>query len=773
MTTKASNIPPFLIILLATIIIMVGVSLIDEELFWKAEFSINKSTKSGSDSQSNSSYSRLWTSLAKVAQEEDKKYVEANQTVDDDTATISPEHQQYPSEMDDSITEEPTQGDFRVSIVVNLQGNDFGTWLAKIAFARILQLDVGEKFNITATFNPLVTKDSREIMDCFPNLDMNRTWNLEQFEAKKHQQAELFGYMDVLITPSNDMFDADLALLLEKLKNNFTRLGSSSRPFLLADHAIGIDEIRYMTQVKTMLEVRKSCCAETPITEETIFFLDGLNDMTPNQTLALLGNTKVVIVTARPDIDVAAYSSTLLQSRVAVDTTPLSKYCLLRFAETEIVGPTQSLFLQWATIFNNKAKRRMYTTKTVFNKMGVLQTEGDPRKSIAFEVIDLLGGVKSVTDEERDEANTTKDNKTISLNPMPLLSTLGTDEHPVSLVIQLSGEMGNQLSKIAWGYGMKWWLEEDYNISTKIFLRHQDHGKWVGAAASIKRCFTKLRVMEFEEGNLMEFDAIREQQNTWVGKEKQALLCPRGGEFETKEWITKSLQTLKEAIEAPDRPTPPVNSNFTLPFLYTDIFGNIGDVNDRYFERLKHLYQFETDNPICCNTKADPDETVFHLRNFLVEMKKAWRLGFEETSANKTAYELFAHLNAGDKVAITSRFSNRGIQEYVDKFHERGIIVRVISDQTAEQDFCFLMSTVKEMVGMAMSTYAIWAGYLGNSTSVRLYTVESSFRKARFGKSWHFSYNYSNPDLQRRYSFPGIKSELQDTEDINARNASV
>ena len=773
MTAKASTIPPFMIVLLATIVLLIGVSLIDDGLFWNAENSNNKSTLGRSESLSNSSDHRLGTTIAKAAREEGKNYVESVQTADGDAATIRPEHQQKQSETDDSSTEEPIQGDFLISIVVNLQGNDLGTWLAKIAFARILQLDVNNKFNIKTTFNPLVTEDSREMMVCFPNVDMNRSWNLEQFEARKHQQVELYGNTDVLLKPSNVMFDDNLALLLEKLKNNFTTLGSISPPFLLADQAIGIDEIRYMTQVKEMMEMLESCCTEFPITTETVLFLDGLNDMTPNQTIALLGDTKVVIVTARPNIDVTAYSSTLLQARVVADMTPMSKYCLLRFAEKEIVGPIQSHFLQWAAIFNSKAKRRMYTTKTAFIKKQVFQNEGDPRKSIAFEVIDLLSGIQNTTNEECDEANTTQRNTTINLNLIPLLPTLGTDEHPVSLVIQLSGEMGNQLSKIAWGYGMKWWLEEDYNITTKIFLRHQDHGKWIGAAASIKRCFTKLRVMDFEEANSMEFDAIREQQNTWVGKDKQALLSPRGSEFESKEWITKSLQTLKDAMEAPDRPAPPANSNFTLPLLYTDTFGNIGDVNDRYFERLKHLYQFETDNPICCNTKAEPDETVFHLRNFLVEMKKAWRLGFEETSANKTAYELFAHLNAGDKVAITSRFSNHGVQEYVEKFNERGIIVRVISDQSAEQDFCFLMSTTKEMVGMAMSTYAIWAGYLGNASSVRLYTVESSFRKARYGESWHFSFNYSNPDLQRRYSFPGIKSELQETEDSNTRNASL
>ena len=301
MTAKASTIPPFMIVLLATIVLLIGVSLIDDGLFWNAENSNNKSTLGRSESLSNSSDHRLGTTIAKAAREEGKNYVESVQTADGDAATIRPEHQQKQSETDDSSTEEPIQGDFLISIVVNLQGNDLGTWLAKIAFARILQLDVNKKFNIKTTFNPLVTEDSREMMVCFPNVDMNRSWNLEQFEARKHQQVELYGNTDVLLKPSNVMFDDNLALLLEKLKNNFTTLGSISPPFLLADQAIGIDEIRYMTQVKEMMEMLESCCAEFPITEETVLFLDGLNDMTPNQTIALLGDTKVVIVTARPD----------------------------------------------------------------------------------------------------------------------------------------------------------------------------------------------------------------------------------------------------------------------------------------------------------------------------------------------------------------------------------------------------------------------------------------------------------------------------------------
>ena len=97
--------------------------------------------------------------------------------------------------------------------------------------------------------------------------------------------------------------------------------------------------------------------------------------------------------------------------------------------------------------------------------------------------------------------------------------------------------------------------------------------------------------------------------------------------------------------------------------------------------------------------------------------------GFEELSPYQTAHELFGHLQAGDRIAMTTRWHNPLSQAYVDAMTARGLVVRVVTNQTGVQDFCFLTSAQKELVGVAKSTYVRWAAYLGNATRARLYAV--------------------------------------------------
>jgi hypothetical protein len=133
-------------------------------------------------------------------------------------------------------------------------------------------------------------------------------------------------------------------------------------------------------------------------------------------------------------------------------------------------------------------------------------------------------------------------------------------------------------------------------------------------------------------------------------------------------------------------------------------------------------------------------------------------LGFEELSPNKTADELFGNLKAGDKVALTSRFADNA-KAYMNALNRRGIVARVIAGQSGTQDFCFLMSARKEMAGMLMSTYAIWASLLGNATRARLYTVKSQSRVKRFGDNWFVSHNFTNPELRHKIVYEGYLDE--------------
>jgi hypothetical protein len=137
--------------------------------------------------------------------------------------------------------------------------------------------------------------------------------------------------------------------------------------------------------------------------------------------------------------------------------------------------------------------------------------------------------------------------------------------------------------------------------------------------------------------------------------------------------------------------------------------------------------------------------------------RKARIRGYEELSPNQTARELFGHLGRGEKVAIVTRFDNDAVRLYVEALERRGIQVRVVAKQSDVQDFCFLMQAQKEMVGLARSTFFLWAGYLGNC-SVRAYSVDSPDRRIAV-KNVFDHYNWTNPKLQSRVLFELYKAD--------------
>lgn len=129
--------------------------------------------------------------------------------------------------------------------------------------------------------------------------------------------------------------------------------------------------------------------------------------------------------------------------------------------------------------------------------------------------------------------------------------------------------------------------------------------------------------------------------------------------------------------------------------------------------------------------------------------------GFEELEPHRVANELFPHLQPGDKVAITTRFRSR-LRRLVQSLEERGLQVRVVK-QSGFEDFCFLLHAQKELVGVAESTFVLWAAYLGNATKVRLYSMDSVARRnattSLFAHRVFVHYNWTNPKLQQKIRF--------------------
>jgi hypothetical protein len=685
-----------------------------------------------------------------------------------------------------------------VSIFVRVEGKDLGVDVAHLAFASILQSRAKERNGISTNLVFISNNDknnSQNQLGCFPNLPVYSYMNNLEFMARQHNQRKWLADKATLLEPNMELLEDGLDFLVQQR----TKSSRNTSLFMLADYSLSLDDaisVEELLSLRNVLALNQSCCpAQTTITDEdVVLFLDGHHDLSPDQ-IATLG-TKVAIA--------ARHAGQQPRSGVRVIPemeSPMNLYCLLRTTiAAELVGPAESELFQWAALFNPSAtKRRIYgSQERTFAK-------DDPRSSLEYfhvqanaskvlppiwnktldiENISLVlkDALAMVNDSfpinlvNASTEPTTVANKTsakanevaFSINTTSNITQLplGTKDHPVTIVTQLSGELCNNLCKLAYGYGLKWWLEDDYGIYSRVVLKHQNHGKWTRGRDSIEKCFPNLRGSNFEEGNSAEMDIVAKLQSEWLGDEKDNLSTEHYGNAAAD--VTDLLDSLKSALTKPDRPSVSPDHNFTIPFILSETFATFGAIVDRYYEQLRELFSFDVDKPECCQQRAAADESVFHLRNFLIEMpRRGYRMGFEELSANKTANELFGHLQAGDKVAITSRFTDSRSDPYVDALRARGIAARIIKDQNAEQDFCYLLSAQKEMVGTAKSTFAVWASYLGNATVTKLYSVKSPAITTRYGgDGWIIRYNFTNQLLSKKFEFPFYSSEAQDAEEL-------
>ena len=105
---------------------------------------------------------------------------------------------------------------------------------------------------------------------------------------------------------------------------------------------------------------------------------------------------------------------------------------------------------------------------------------------------------------------------------------------------------------------------------------------------------------------------------------------------------------------------------------------------------------------------------------------------------------------------MTTRFhdndGNSIVQKYIDALKQRGLQVRLITNQTGVQDFCFLSKATKELVGVAKSTYVRWAGYLSPSTTnvVRLYAIARDQQNLDHISRRQWNYTWTHPKLKDR-----------------------
>ncbi|CAJ1948941.1 unnamed protein product [Cylindrotheca closterium] len=334
----------------------------------------------------------------------------------------------------------------------------------------------------------------------------------------------------------------------------------------------------------------------------------------------------------------------------------------------------------------------------------------------------------------------------------------------VTVVAQLNGELGNQMHKIANAVCVQRHIERKLQLPTELKLRAQDNAKWERSMKNMKEAFPSTRPLNFRAGNTPLFDQVRQIQEDWIQSlvaNKKVNLTGIGdpkvmNRMKSSGWQpTQEILRLLNQTWYMDRPMAPGgNTEFSIPHIYSDAF------TSRYcFEKMLTEIRdfFAIDEYRICKQKPQPDESVLHLRNFLVEMGKAGRdLGFEELSPEKTATEIFANYTPGDKVAIVSRFQTN-TDKYIKALKEiRGIDARYIKGQTGNQDFCFLLKSRKDIIGQRVSTFATWAGLLGRPERLRLYSVDSKYTRAK--KRSFYKAKWDHPELKKVIVYENYKA---------------
>jgi hypothetical protein len=179
---------------------------------------------------------------------------------------------------------------------------------------------------------------------------------------------------------------------------------------------------------------------------------------------------------------------------------------------------------------------------------------------------------------------------------------------PTSIICQLSGELGNNLSKFGHAYAIWKLLKQNYpQYDYKIVLRHQLRPKWTNAKKDIDNCFPVLRKFDFSAGNSPEFDTRLAEQQTqgWMNDFNKINESPQAA--------LRALANFSNIVSTLRQDTG--ESPISMPFLLSDSFvtslSNFIEYADDYYDELRHVFKFNERSDVCCALRPDPDESVF------------------------------------------------------------------------------------------------------------------------------------------------------------------
>eukprot|EP00980_Cylindrotheca_fusiformis_P010134 scaffold2253_cov119-Cylindrotheca_fusiformis.AAC.9 len=345
----------------------------------------------------------------------------------------------------------------------------------------------------------------------------------------------------------------------------------------------------------------------------------------------------------------------------------------------------------------------------------------------------------------------------VSRNILPTKDIILSGTPFVLIATKLGGEMGNHLFRIANGQCVKHLVEERLGLQTKFFIVINNQK----TVEPTRQAFPNVDLHMADKKTVQDIEKARKLQAKWITElisnnrldltnvQVPTILSERFCSL--RHCYDDLLNLLNQLLRMDVRPTAPIgDTNITLPLVYVDKF-----IDDYCWDLMSDKFQpfFKIDEDSICNQVPDPDESVFHLRNYRTEVSSETILkhGFQEADPTIAAEVLFADSKPGDKVAIVSRFQNH-TDEYIKAFRDiKGIKARYIQGQTGPQDFCFVYKAQKELVVSARSTFGTWAAFFGEAKRGRIYCLSTNAARA---SGVDVMYNpFSSKELQDRLSF--------------------
>lgn len=318
----------------------------------------------------------------------------------------------------------------------------------------------------------------------------------------------------------------------------------------------------------------------------------------------------------------------------------------------------------------------------------------------------------------------------------------------LDLVIMLRGEFGNILLQIAYGKVIQFFALEKGYFNFTLRFASPGYSKSLKACREVRRCFPKhlsADKLNLEELNLkgpkwdeelnIRSKVLKRLFPDWDDKSESSGILYIGEQTFTT--LQSKLEQIKDVVNRiGNQQQEKVDSQYklSLPFVAVKYsFPSLPQL-DRYWDKLAELFTFNQRG--CCLQMPQNDETVLHYRGFDIETPKDYKeRGMSELDPVRTSNELLQHLNSGDKIAIISRFPEQKLGNFTAVLRKRGLRVRFITGHNGVQDFCFLKSATKEIIGGRRSTYFRTAALLNEvveKVTIYCYAYPYSYKSTSY-----------------------------------------